>query len=99
MTQSLKRVSLLLREQQYQKLNDKGLNVSGLVRDLLDDFLSEHKITINVTENTKQLYDTIISNTGSTDEDLEKYLRTSLKELLSDKIKAMQKLEQGLSKK
>ncbi len=90
---SMKRISLMLREDQYNKVTEAGLNLSGLVRDLLDDYLSEHKITLSVTEETKSLYDLIVSNTGSTDEDVEKYLKNTLKLLLKDRIKAMQELE------
>lgn len=94
---TMKRISLLLREDQYQKITDDGLNLSGLVRDLIDDHLSEHKITLSVTEETRQLYDLIVSNTGSTDEDLEKYLKDTLKMLLSDRIKSMQELEKKIN--
>jgi hypothetical protein len=89
----MKRVSLMIREDQYDKVVSAGLNLSGLVRDLVDDYLSEHKITLSVTEETKQLYDLIVSNTGSTDEDVEKYLKSTLKLLLKDRIKQMQELE------
>ena len=89
MKQSLKRGSLMIREDQHKTLTDKGLNASGLFRDLLDDYLLEYKITISVSQETKDIYDTIISNTASSDEDLEKYLRDSLKSLLKEKIDYM----------
>lgn len=92
----MKRVSLMLRDDQYEQVNEEGLNLSGLIRDLLDDHFSEHKITLSVTEETKKLYDLIVSNTGSTDEDVEKYLKNTLKLLLKDRIKAMQELESSV---
>ena len=67
--------------------------------DLSDDHFSEHKITLSVSEETRQLYDLIVSNTGSTDEDVEKYLKSTLKLLLDDRIKAMQSLQKDISKK
>jgi hypothetical protein len=91
---NLRRISLMVREDQYQALADRGLNVSGLVRDLIDDYLSEYKITISVGEETRSLYDQIVANTGSTDVDVEVYFREALKHLLRDRIKAMQKLEE-----
>lgn len=94
----MKRVSLMLREDQYQTIIDSGLNLSGLVRDLVDDHLSEHKITLSVSEETRKLYDLIVSNTGSTDEDVETYLKDTLKLLLKDRIKAMQNLEKEIFK-
>jgi hypothetical protein len=90
---ALKRISLMIREDQAQILAERGLNLSGLIRDLLDDYLSDHKITLSVSEETRAIYDKIISNTGSTDQDVEIYLRDSLKLLLHDKIQAMMKLE------
>ena len=96
MKQSLKRVSLMIREDQHKTLTDKWLNASGLFRDLLDDYLSEYKITISVSQETKDIYDTIISNTASSDEDLEKYLRDSLKSLLKEKIDYMMDIHKSL---
>ena len=90
---NLKRISLMIREDQYEELCGQGLNLSGLVRDLLDDYLSDYKITLSVSEKTRGIYDQIISNTGSTDTDVEKYLCESLKQLLADKIEAMKKLQ------
>jgi hypothetical protein len=98
MSSELKRISLMIREDQYTGVNASGINLSGLIRDLIDDYLSEHKIVVSVSRETKELYDLIISNTGSTDIDLEEYLKKGLKELLRDKIKSMQDLEKQLSK-
>lgn len=96
MNKNLKRISLMIREDQHDKIVDLGLNLSGLIRDLIDDFLSEHNITLAVTEETKQLYDTIISNTGSSDSEVEKYLKHTLKHLLKDKIEYMQTIQDRL---
>ncbi|SMF25280.1 hypothetical protein [Pseudobacteriovorax antillogorgiicola] len=93
MDKSLKRISLLVRDDQYEALNQKGLNLSGLVRDLIDDYLSDHKITLSVSEDTRSLYDRIISNSGSSDQDLEVYFRQALEGLLDAKIKEMQALK------
>lgn len=90
---ALKRISLMIREDQAQILHDRELNLSGLIRDLLDDYLSDHTITLSVSEETRELYDKIVSNTGSTDQDVEVYLKDSLQSLLKDKIQAMMKLE------
>lgn len=91
--QALKRISLLIREDQYKTLSERGLNLSGLVRDMIDDYLSDHTVTIGVSEETRQLYDRIVSNTGSTDADIEGYFREALGGMLKDKIKEMQTLE------
>jgi hypothetical protein len=95
---SMKRISLMVREDQYETVTGQGLNLSGLVRDLLDDYMSDFKITLSVSEETRRLYDLIVSNTGSTDEDVEKYLQDTLKLLLADRIKAMQELQKSINK-
>ena len=96
MESQLKRISLMVREDQYESITSEGLNLSGLIRDLLDDYFSEHKITLSVEEDTKKIYDQLVANTGTTDKDLEKYLREALGKLLGDRIKSMQALEKKL---
>jgi len=96
MAEDLRRISLMVREDQHEQLLKAGLNVSGLVRDLMDDYLSEHKITLSVTEETRRIYDQVVSNTGATDQDLEVYIVKSLKELLKERIREMQDLEKKL---
>lgn len=86
----------MIREDQHQKLLASGLNVSGLIRDLVDDYMSDFKITLSVTEETRRIYDRVVANTGATDADLEKYIVKALKELLKSRIQQMQELEQDL---
>ena len=92
----MKRISLLIKDEHHQALNKKNINISGLVRDLLDDYFSDYKITVGVSEPTRNLYDQIVANTGSNDEDIEIYFRRALKKLLKDKIVAMQALHANL---
>jgi hypothetical protein len=92
----LRRISLMVRDDQHQQLLDAGLNVSGLIRDLIDDYLSDFKITLSVTEETRRIYDRVVSNTGATDGDLEKYIVKGLKDLLKARIHEMQELEKNL---
>ncbi len=91
-----KRISLMIGEEQHEKLLETGANISGLVRDLIEDHFSEHTITVAVSEETRNLYNQIISNTGSTDEEFEPYLKKGLKEMLGAKIKSMGKLHKSL---
>ena len=94
---TLKRISLLIREEQYETLNERGLNLSGLIRDLIDDHLADDKITLSVSEETRTLYDKIISNSGSSDREIESHFRQALKGLLDEKIKEMQELKKEFS--
>ena len=96
---TMKSICLMVREDQYEKLHDMGVNMSGYIRDLIDDSLSEHVITLNVSEETRSLYDRVISMSSQGDTELEPYLKTSLKNLLDHNIKEMQKLQKKLATK
>lgn len=96
MDKSYKRVNIVILDEQYQTLSNKGLNVSGLIRDLLGDYLSASTITLQVGDETRQLYDRIVSNTGATDQDIEVHLRTALASVLEAKIDEMRALHEQL---
>jgi hypothetical protein len=89
----LRRISLLIGEDQYKLVTDKGLNLSWLVRDLLDDHFSEKKIVLDASDETLELYQSIVSSTGFGSEEFEPFLRRALHEFLKSKIEQMQKLE------
>lgn len=96
MTEPFRRISLMIREDQHDRLADLGVNVSGLVRSLIDDHLSESTITLSVSSEAADLYREIVSNTGSTDADIEPYLRTALKRMLKDRIARLERLHRTL---
>ena len=93
---SFKRVNVVLREDQYRVLNERGLNISGLIRDLLGDYLSANTVTIKVSAETRRLYDLVVANTGSSDEDVEVHLRAALANVLETRITEMQALHRKL---
>jgi len=96
MEREMRRISLMIREDQYQRLSELGLNVSGLIRDLIDDHLSDHTVTISVQPETQHLYERVVSNTGATDDLIEPFLRRALKEILGDTIAAMKELHHSI---
>ena len=96
MESQFKRVNIMITEDQYKTLTDRGLNVSGLIRDLLGDYLSENVINVQVSEETKQIYDMVVANTGSSDQEIEVHLRAALARVLANKIDEMQELHQQL---
>lgn len=93
-----RRVNILIREEQYQSVSEQGLSLSGLVRDLLDDRLSETTITLTLSRSTKRLYDTVISNFGASDGDLEKYFLQALDSLLQERARELEKLRDAIVK-
>ena len=46
MTDEFRRISLMIREDQHSRLLELGVNMSGLIRSLIDDHLSDAKITL-----------------------------------------------------
>ncbi len=96
MDKAYRRVNITILEEQYRILTERGLNVSGLIRDLLGDHLSDNTIHLQVSEETRAIYDMVISNTGASDSELEVHLREALVSLLGDKIDAMKTLRSKL---
>lgn len=96
MTDAFRRISLMIREDQHEHLVELGINMSGLVRSLIDDHFSESKITLAVSPETADLYRELVANTGSTDADIEPYLRAALKSMLKDRIARMEKLHRTI---
>ena len=96
METSYRRINITIAEDHYRALTEQGLNISGLIRDLIGDHLSDNVITLQVTEETREIYDTVISNTGSSDVELEVHFRRALAQLLEHKITDMTQLHRRL---
>ncbi len=96
MTDEFRRISLMIREDQHLRLSEPDLNMSALIRSLIDDHFSESKITLAVSEETAELYRQVVSNTGSTDAEVEPYLRAALKRMLKDRITQMERLHRTI---
>ena len=93
MEQETRRISLVIREDQYQQMSKSDVNVSGLIRDLIDDHYSAHTIALHVSKETHDLYTRIVSEAPRGDLDIELYFRAALRDMLSDKIKEMENLQ------
>jgi hypothetical protein len=96
MSKDHKSICLVIRNDQYEQLQEMNINVSGFIRDIIDDRLSDHTITLNVTPETRMLYEQIVSTSAKGDTDIEPYLRDALKSLLEERIKEMKLLQDSL---
>ena len=96
--ENLKRINVMLRENQHRKVLAEGLNMSGLLRDLLDDHFSESKITLSVGPRTKKIYDNLISNFGVRDKDLEPHFVRAMDTVLQAKMDEIDALRKQLKK-
>ena len=93
MNSPVKRISVMIGEDQYERLAKANLNISALIRDLVEDYFSESKVTLSVSKKTRELYDKIISNTGATDKDIEPLLVDVLKKLLKIRLEKISALK------
>jgi hypothetical protein len=96
--ENLKRINVMIRGDQHRAVMDAGLNMSGLLRDLLDDHFSESKITLSVSTKTKQIYDNLISNFGGRDRDLEPHFVQAMDRVLQAKMSEIDALRKKLKK-
>ena len=94
----LQRVSIILNAEQRQIVHEKGLNLSGLVRDLLHDRFSHRKVVLSVSPETRAIYDQAISNFGANDQELEDHFLAALDSLLKKKMTEIEALRGKISK-
>lgn len=98
-SQQFKRVNVLLRRDQHKQVVSAGLNMSGLIRGLLDDHFSEEKIVLSVSEDVKELYQTLISNLGAEDKELEVYFLEALDKFLVERTRQIDDLRKSIKRK
>jgi hypothetical protein len=98
MSQQLKRTNVLITEAQSAEVHRRGLNLSGLVRDLLDDRFSNSSVTITLSARAKELYDTVVSNFGASDKELEPFLLEALDKFLKQKERKIAQLRSSIQK-
>ncbi len=75
-----------------------GLNMSGLIRGLLDDHFSDQKIVLSVSTDVKKLYQTLISNLGAEDKELEVYFLEALDKFLADRTRQIDVLRKSIKR-
>jgi len=98
-TERYRRVNILITEEQHEKISHLDLTLSGLVRDLLDDRLSESTITLALTPQTKQHYDYIVSHFGVSDREIEPFFAEALDRFLESKVQEIEGLRQKIKRR
>ena len=96
-----KRGNIIIPESYHKEIHKRGINLSGLVREAIEDQLSEETITISVSKETHKLYRQIFNETESDDSDFEPYLKGALQQfvdfLIDSKVQNLKKLKNQLS--
>jgi esterase/lipase len=93
---SFRRINVLITQDQYSQVTQAGLNMSGLLRGLLDDHFSDEKIVFSMSPSVKDLYQRVVSNFGAGDADLEPYFLRALDDLLADKVRQIEALRKRI---
>lgn len=96
MEEKFKRVNILIKPEQHDRVLKSGLSLSGLVRDLLEDRFNDNIITLSMSKRTRKLYDTIVSNFGPGDEELEHFFVEALDRFLETRSKEIQQIRDEL---
>ena len=96
MAEKYKRINVLITPEQHRLVGEHDLSLSGLIRDLLDDWFSGNTITLSVTHPTKKLYDSVISHFDVSDEDLEPHIVEALDKVLATRSKEIDSLRKKL---
>ena len=68
---NFKRINVLITPEQHRRVTNAGLNMSGLLRGLLDDHFSDEKVVFSMSPRVKDVYNRVISNFGAGEADLE----------------------------
>ena len=97
-SENFKRINILVRKEQHEKVMAAGLNMSGLIRGLLDDHFSEEKIVLSVSPRVKDVYQHLISNLGTEDHELEIYFLEALDKYLADKTRQIDDLRKSIKR-
>jgi hypothetical protein len=91
-----RRVNITLPESCYAQVTARGLKFSGFIANLINDHFAGSAIILRVSEDTKRLYEQVVSNTGYGDPDIEVRLRVVLQDLLGRKIAELEHLRKQL---
>lgn len=97
-SEHFKRVNILVRPDQHKQVMSAGLNMSGLMRGLLDDHFSDEKIVLSVSPRVKEVYQLLISNLGAEDRELEIYFLEALDTFLADKTRQIDDLRKSIKR-
>lgn len=94
-----KRINVMVRQDQYDSVSEAGLNMSGLIRGLLDDHLSHSRIVFAVDTDVRAAYDSVRSNLGAEDKDLEPYFLEALDRYLEEKTREIKEIRRSLKRR
>lgn len=97
-SEHFKRVNVLVRPEQHEQVMSARLNMSGLIRGLLDDHFSDEKIVLSVSPRVREVYQHLISNLGAEDREMEIYFLEALDKFLAAKTRQIDDLRKSIKR-
>lgn len=94
----IRRINVMIAEHQYETLTNAGVNISGLIRNLIEDHISKHVVALSVSERTHDMYTKVVANSGATDADIEPLFVEALKKVLAARVEKIKNLQNELGK-
>ncbi|EQC45101.1 hypothetical protein [Bacteriovorax sp. DB6_IX] len=80
----MKRVNVIIPKHYHEEISKRGLKLSGVVREALEDQLNENTITLSVPKDIHELYMELFSMSECNDSEFVPYLKKALAEYIDD---------------
>jgi hypothetical protein len=90
------RINITIRKEQHDLVVGRGLSLSTLIRDLIDDRFSSNKVILNLSPEGKKMYDVIVGSFGVHDSDLEPVFIKALEDFMEKRIELLSKLKDNI---
>ncbi|MDD0853457.1 hypothetical protein HBN50_10125 [Halobacteriovorax sp. GB3] len=84
MKKKMKRCNVIIPEDYHEAISKRGLKLSGVIREALEDQLNPNTITLSVSEEVHSIYMELFNDARADDKDFEPYLKRALKEYVND---------------
>ena len=97
----MKRVNVIIPTKYHKEVSKRGLKLSAVVREALEDQLNPNTITLSVTKKTHEIYMELFNEQQCSDKDFEPFLKAALDKyiqyVIEQKTKDLDKLKKKLA--
>lgn len=83
----MKRVNVIIPEEYHKEVMSRGLKLSAVVREALEDQLNPNTVTISVSEKTHEIYMELFNQQECSDREFEPFLKEALEKFVAHLIK------------
>ncbi|OIQ17542.1 MAG: hypothetical protein BM556_12120 [Bacteriovorax sp. MedPE-SWde] len=102
MKDEMKRVNVIIPQRYHDEIMKRGLKLSGVVREALEDQLNPETITLSVSSSTHDLYMELLNGQGCSDKEFEPFLRKALSQyveyIIEQRQTSLHKIKEKLEK-